>query len=383
MRNRIDLDHAATTSVSPEVMEAMRPFFTEMYGNPSGVYATGREAHRALDQARKQAAGAIGADQREIFFTSGGSESDNWALTGTALARRESGNHIITSAIEHHAVLHTCKYLEKMGFQVTYLPVDGYGRISPEDLEAAIRPDTVLISLMAANNEIGTVQDVRAFGAIAHAHGIPFHTDAVQVMGMIPVDVEAWQADLLSLSAHKFHGPKGVGLLYIRRGIRIDPLIHGGSQERGMRAGTENLPGIAGMGKAMEIAAANIPERAARVLALRNRLIHGVKEAIPGIRVNGHPAERLPGNAHFTLPDVDGEAMLLRMDLEGIAVSSGSACTSGSSEPSHVLQAIGLTEAETKGSIRLTLGEENTEEEIDEAVRTLAEIVRDLRRLRL
>ena len=382
MRNRIYLDHAATTAVSPEVLEAMMPCLTESYGNASGVYATGREAHRILDRARKQAAEAIGAAPQEIYFTSGGSESDSWALIGTAMANREKGNHIITSAIEHHAILRTCEWLEKQGFTITRLPTDNYGRIQPEDLERAIRPETILISIMAANNEIGTIQPAAAFGKIAREHGIPFHTDAVQAMGAIPVDVNEWQADLLSLSAHKFHGPKGTGLLYIRKGTRIDPLIHGGAQERGLRAGTENVAGIAGMGKAMEIAAAGIPERTVRVSALRERLKAGLQAAIPGIRINGHVTERLAGNLHVTIPGADGEAMLLRLDLAGIAASSGSACTSGSTEPSHVLEAIGKTDEEIKSSLRMTIGEENTEAEIDETIQTLAKIAADLRRMR-
>ena len=379
MRNRIYLDHAATTAVSPEVLEAMLPFFSESFGNPSGVYATGREAHRAVDRARRQAAEAIGALPQEIYFTSGGSESDSWALTGAAFAGRARGNHLITSSVEHHAVLHTCRWLEKQGFQVTYLPVDSFGRVDPEELERAIRPETILISVMAANNEIGTLEPAEQIGGIARAHGIPFHTDAVQAMGVLPVDVNAWKVDMLSLSAHKFHGPKGVGLLYVRKGIRLDSLIHGGAQERGMRAGTENVPGIAGMGKAMELAAAGIPERAEKLRKLRDRLIRGLREAVPGIRLNGHPTERLPGCAHFSIPGADGEAALLRMDLAGIAVSGGSACTSGSTEPSHVLRAIGLEPELAKGGLRFTLGEENTEEEIDEALRVLPAIVKDLR----
>ena len=382
MKNRIYMDHAATTAVSPEVMEAMLPYFMDIYGNPSGVYATAREAHRAVDRARKQAAEAIGAMPEEIYFTSGASESDSWALIGSAAANRERGNHIIISSIEHHAVLHACKYLEEAGFKATVLPADEYGRVNPEDLERAVRPETILISIMAANNEIGTLQQVEAFGKTARRHGIPFHTDAVQAMGNIPVEVNAWNVDMLSLSAHKFNGPKGIGILYIRRGTRISPLIHGGSQERGLRAGTENLPGIVGMGKAMELAAAGIPDRVKKEAALRDRLITGLQEAIPDIRLNGHSTERLPGNAHFTLPDVDGEALLLRLDLEGIAVSSGSACTSGSTEPSHVLTAIGLKPEEAKNSLRITLGEENTEAEVDEVLRILPAIARELREYR-
>ena len=382
MRNRIYLDHAATTAVSPEVMEEMAPFFTDSYGNPSAVYATGREAHRALDQARKRAAAAIGASPSEIYFTSGGSESDSWALIGTAFANREKGNHLITTRIEHHAVLNTCGWLEKQGFRVTYLPVDPSGRVRPEEAERAITEDTILVSVMAANNEIGTLQPVEEIGRICREKGVLFHTDAVQAMGVIPVDAGAWGADLLSLSAHKFHGPKGTGLLYVRKGTRLDPLIHGGSQERGLRAGTENLAGIAGMGKAMELAAAGIPERAERLRTLRNRLIRGVTESIPGAVLNGDPERRLPGNAHFLFPGIDGEALLLRMDLAGIAVSGGSACTTGSLEPSHVMEALGRGEREARSSLRLSLGEENTEQEIDETVQTLARIVKELRGMR-
>lgn len=382
MRNRIYLDHAATTAVSPEVLEEMKPYFAECFGNPSAVYATGREAHRAVDQARKRAAEAIGASPSEIYFTSGGSESDSWAIIGTAFANRKRGNHIITTAIEHHAVLNTCRWLEKQGFRVTYLPADELGRVRPEDAERAVTENTVLISVMAANNEIGTLQPVAEIGGVARAKGIPFHTDAVQAMGAIPVSVDAWHADLLSLSAHKFHGPKGTGLLYVRSGTRLDPLIHGGAQERGLRAGTENPAGIAGMGKAMELAAAGIPERARKVSGLRDRLIRGVMNRIPGALLNGDPERRLPGNAHFIFPETDGEALLLRMDLAGIAVSGGSACTTGSVEPSHVLAAIGRQEAEARSSLRITIGEENTEEEIDETVRTLECIIGDMQRLR-
>lgn len=379
MRNRIYMDHAATTAVLPEVMEAMTPYFAESFGNPSGVYATGREAHRALDLARKRAAEAIGALPEEIYFTSGGSESDSWALIGAAFAGRARGNHLITSSVEHHAVLHTCRWLEKQGFQVTYLPVDSFGRVDPEELERAVRPETILISVMAANNEIGTLQPVERIGETARARGIPFHTDAVQAMGVLPVDVNRWKADMLSLSAHKFHGPKGTGLLYVRKGIRLDSLIHGGAQERGMRAGTENTAGIAGMGKAMELAAAGVRERAEKIRRLRDMLIRGLEETVPGIRLNGHPTERLPGNAHFSIPGADGEAALLRMDLAGIAVSGGSACTSGSTEPSHVLRAIGLDAGAAEGGLRITLGEENTGEEIGEVLRVLPAIVRELR----
>lgn len=379
MKDRIYLDYAATTPVSPEVMQAMEPYFRECFGNPSSIHGTGREAHKAMDRARKQTAEAIGAQAREIRFTGGGSESDNWALKGTAFAMRQKGNHIITSAIEHHAVLHTCQWLEKQGFQVTYLPVDGEGRVDPAEVEKAIRQDTILISVMTANNEIGTVEPVREIGRIAREHGVLFHTDAVQAAGAIPINVADMQADLMSLSGHKIHGPKGIGALYIREGVRIDPLIHGGEQEMGMRAGTENVAGIVGMGKAMELATANLEERSRRIAGLRDRLILGIQERIDGVRVNGSRRTRLPNNCSLSFDGIEGEALLLRLDLAGIAASSGSACASGSVDPSHVLMAIGLKPEEAKGSLRLTLGDETTGEEIDETVVKVAEIVEDLR----
>ncbi len=380
MTNRIYLDHASTTSLSPEVFREMTPYLTEVFGNPSSIHSFGREAHRALDRARRTVAGLLGAGPQEIYFTSGGSESDNWAVFGTALARGERGGHVITSAVEHHAVLRACQALERRGFDVTYLPVDSLGRVDPEEVEKALRPDTFLISIMTANNEIGTLQPVREIGEIARSRGIPFHTDAVQAAGAMPLNVDDLRADLLSLSAHKFHGPRGVGVLYVRRGTRIDPLITGGAQERGLRAGTENLAGIVGLSKALEAASEGIPERNARVSALRDLLIRGIREQVPDAVLNGDPVRRLPGNAHFTFPDTDGEALLLRLDLAGIACSGGSACTSGSSEPSHVLEALGQPPALSKGGLRLTLGEENTEEEIREVLRVLPMIVRDLRR---
>ena len=380
MRDRIYLDHAATTPLAPEALAEMMPFWMESCGNPSSIHATGREAHRALDTARKRVAAAIGAEPGEIYFTSGGSESDNWALKGAADALRDRGRHIVTSAVEHHAVLHACRWLEKQGFEATYLPVDAMGRVDPEDVRKAIRKDTILISVMTANNEIGTVQPVREIGETAHEHGILFHTDAVQAVGAIPVDVREMKADLLSLSAHKFYGPKGVGALYVRRGTRLENLIHGGAQERGLRAGTENVPCVAGMGRAIGKAAAELKENAARITALRDQMIQGIREQIPEAVLNGDPVHRLPGNVHFTFPDVDGEALLLRLDLAGIAASGGSACTSGSTEPSHVLQAIGQPPELSRGGLRLTMGRENTPEEIRETVQILCDIVRDLRR---
>ena len=382
MMDRIYLDYAATAPVLPEVLDAMLPFFVQQYGNPSGIHGTGREAHKAVEQARRQMAAALGAESREILFTSGGTESDNLAIQGTAFALREKGNHIITSRIEHPAVLNTCRWLEKQGFRVTYLTPDAFGRISPAAVEAAVTGETILVSIMTANNEIGTLQPVTEIGKICREKGIVFHTDAVQAAGQMKIDVHEMNADLLSLSAHKFHGPKGTGSLYIRKGTRLDPLIHGGSQERKLRAGTENVPGIAGMGKAMELAEAGREENTSRIRELRDLLIRLVRQRIPDARLNGHPEERLANNCHFSFPGVESEALLLRLDLAGIAASGGSACTSGSMEPSHVLQAIGLEEELLKGSIRLTLGSGTTREEIEKTAQILAEIVEDLRRLR-
>ena len=379
MKNRIYLDHAATTPVSKAVLEAMLPFFTDSFGNASSVYGTGREARKAVEAARRQVAAAIGAEPRDILFTGGGSESDNLAVKGTAFALMEKGKHIITTAVEHPAVLNTCRWLEKQGFEVTYIMPDAEGRIDPEDVRNAVREDTVLISVMAANNEIGTLEPVEEIGRIAREKGIAFHIDAVQAVGAIPVDVIAWNADLLSLSAHKFNGPKGIGALYVRRGTRLDSLIHGGEQERGLRAGTENVPAIVGLGKAIGDAAAGLRENAERTRALRDRLTEGILSAVPGAKLNGPREERLPNNCSVSFDRIDGEALLLRLDLAGIAGSSGSACTAGSQEISHVLKAIGLTEEQAKGSLRLTVGPENTEEEIDETVRAVKEIVEDLR----
>ena len=379
MKNRIYLDHAATTPVSKAVLEAMLPFFTESFGNASSVYGTGREARKAVETARRQVAAAIGAEPRDILVTGGGSESDNLAVKGTAFALQEKGKHIITTAVEHPAVLNTCKWLEKQGFEVTYLRPDTEGRIRPEDVLEAIREDTVLISVMAANNEIGTLEPVEKIGKIAREKGIAFHIDAVQAVGAIPVDVNTWNADLLSLSAHKFNGPKGIGALYVRRGTRLDSLIHGGEQERGLRAGTENVPAIVGLGKAIEDAVSGLEQNTERTKALRDRLTEGILSAVPGAKLNGPREGRLPNNCSVSFDRIDGEALLLRLDLAGIAGSSGSACTAGSQEISHVLKAIGLTEEQAKGSLRLTVGPENTEEEIDEAVRAVKEIVEDLR----
>ena len=377
--DRIYMDNAATTAVSPEVLQAMLPYFTDIYGNPSSIHSTGRDARRAVDAARKQVAAAIGAQPTEIYFTAGGSESDNWAIKGTAFAKRAKGNHIITSQIEHHAVLHTCAWLEKQGFEVTYLPVDEFGRVRVEDVEKAITDKTILISIMAANNEIGTLQPITEIGKLAKSRGILFHTDAVQAMGAIPIDVNAMNIDMLSMSGHKFHGPKGIGVLYVRKGVHPDIFMHGGAQERGQRAGTENLAGIVGIGKAIELATQNLEANAARMSRLRDKLIDGILAEIPDVRLNGHRTERLPNNVNVSIRYIEGEAMLLRLDLAGIAGSSGSACTSGSLDPSHVLLAIGLPHEIAHGSLRLSLGTDTTEEQVDEVLRVLPGIVKDLR----
>ncbi|HIS19898.1 MAG TPA: cysteine desulfurase NifS [Candidatus Spyradocola merdavium] len=376
---RIYLDNAATTRVRPEVAEAVLPAMTETYGNASSVHSFGREAKKAMEKARAQVAAAIGAKKEEIYFTAGGSEADNWAIKGAAHALRRKGLHIITTAIEHHAVLHTCQALEKEGFEVTYLPVDEYGLVTPEQVEAAIRPDTILVSVMAANNEIGTIEPIAEIGAVCRAHKVLFHTDAVQAVGHMPLDVAAMQIDMLSLSGHKFYAPKGVGALYIRTGVRIENLIEGGAQERSRRAGTENVPAIVGMGKAIELITAEMAEENARISGLRDRLIAGILDAIPESRLNGHPTKRLPGNVNVSIRYIEGEALLLSLDMAGIAASSGSACTSGSLDPSHVLLAIGLPHEIAHGSLRLTIGRDNTQDEIDRVLEELPKIVSRLR----
>ena len=375
----IYLDHSATTFVKPEVLEAMIPYFTEHFGNPSSLYGIARHSKKAIDTARMQTAKALGADPDEIYFTSGGSESDNWAIKGVALANRKRGNHIITTQIEHHAVLHTCQYLEKEGFEITYLPVDRYGLVDPGDLEKAITDKTILISVMYANNEIGTTEPVVELGAVARKHKVYFHTDAVQAIGNIPIDVQSQNIDLLSLSAHKFYGPKGIGALYIKKGVRIDNLIHGGGQERKRRAGTENIAGIVGLGKAIELATADIPGHNARIKAMRDRLIRGVLDKIPHSLLNGHPEKRLPGNFNVSFEFIEGESMLLLLDDEGVCASTGSACTSGSLQPSHVLLATGLPVEISHGSLRLTLGDANTEADVDFVLEVLPRIVKKLR----
>ena len=378
--NRVYMDNAATTPVSPAVLEKMLPYFSECYGNANSIHSTGLDARKALNAARKKVAAALNCNPEEVYFTSGGSESDNWALKGVAFANRKKGNHIITSAIEHHAILHTCEWLEKQGFEITYVPVDADGLVNPADVEAAITDKTILISIMAANNEIGTIEPIEEIAKIAHAHHVLFHTDAVQAIGAIPVDVRAIGCDLLSLSGHKFHGPKGVGALYIKQGTRIDNLIHGGAQERGRRASTENVAGIVGMAEAIELATANIPEKAARISALRDQLIDGLT-ALPYVHLNGHRAKRLPGNVNVSVRFIEGESLLLRLDLAGVAASSGSACTSGSLDPSHVLLAIGLPHEIAHGSLRLSLSDTTTQEEVDYVLSVLPGIIEYLRNM--
>ncbi len=379
MTERIYVDNAATTKVAPEVLEAMLPYFTQDYGNPSSIYAEGRKAKSAIEHAREQVAAAIGADPKEIYFTGSGSEADNWAIRSTARALKSKGNHIITSAVEHHAVLHTCKDLESQGYEVTYLPVDKYGMVSPDDVKSAIKDTTVLISIMLANNEIGTIMPIAEIGEIAKAAGIVFHTDAVQAIGNIPVDVNAMNVDMLSLTGHKFHGPKGSGALYVRNGVKLMSFITGGAQERMRRAGTENVPGIVGLGKAIELATANIPEKQQKLTALRDAYIKKVLETIPYSHLNGHPTKRLPGNANISFEFIEGEGMLLCLDMKGISASSGSACTSGSLDPSHVLLAIGLKHEEAHGSLRVSFGEDNTTDDVNYIADSLKEIVERLR----
>jgi len=359
----------------------MLPYFTKAYGNPSSVHSFGREARRALDKARKRTAEALKADPVEIYFTSGGSEADNWAIKGVALANKNKGDHIITTSIEHPAVLDTCRYLEKEGFKVTYLPVDQYGMVSVKDVEKAITDKTILISVMMANNEIGTIQPIKEIGQIAKEHKVYFHTDAVQAIGSIPIDVNDLNVDLLSLSAHKFYGPNGVGALYIRKGVKIGPYIHGGAQERNKRAGTENLAGIIGLGKAIELAVENMEKNNKKLIGMRDRLIKEIMSKVEYTRLNGHPEKRLPGNVNLSFEFIEGEALLLSLDLKGIAGSSGSACTSGSLDPSHVLLAIGLSHEIAHGSLRLTLGDDNTDQEIDYVIEVLPEIVNRLREM--
>ena len=379
MKKIIYLDNAATTKTSPEVVEAMLPYFTEQYGNASAIYSIGSSNKEVISRARKDIADVLGAKENEIYFTAGGSESDNWALKATCEAYGAKGKHIITSKIEHHAILHTCEYLEKQGFEVTYVDVDEDGVIKMDDLKAAIRPDTILISVMFANNEIGTMQPIREIGALAHEHGILFHTDAVQAFGQVPINVDDLNIDMLSSSAHKLHGPKGIGFLYIRKGVKIRSFVHGGAQERKRRAGTENVPGIVGFAKAAKIAQETMEERRAKEIELRDYLIDRIMAEIPYTKLNGHRTNRLPNNANFSFQFIEGESMLILLDDKGICASSGSACTSGSLDPSHVLLAIGLPHEIAHGSLRLTLSEETTKEDIDFTVDQLKAIVERLR----
>jgi len=381
MSKKIYLDNAATTRVKKEVIDEVNKYFQELYGNPSSqLYELGRKSKEAVENARKTVADFINADEKEIYFTGGGSEADNWALKGIAFANFNKGkNHIITTKIEHHAILHTCEYLEKFGIQTTYLNVDKYGMIDLGELKEAIRPETMLISIMFANNEIGTIQPIEQIGEIAKENGIVFHVDAVQALGSVKIDVKKQHIDLLSVSAHKLGGPKGVGALFIRKGVKIDNFVHGGGQERGRRAGTEGVQNIAGFGKAVELAERDFDKRIERLTALRNKFIEGIKSNIPEVVLNGHPTERLPNNVNFSYKYVEGESILLLLDMEGIAASSGSACTSGSLDPSHVLLATGLDHGTAHGSIRFTLSEEITEEDIDYTVETMKNIIARLR----
>lgn len=381
MQEMIYLDHAATTPLRPEVREAMLPYLSECYGNPSSIYRIGREARKAVDDARETVAQILGASPREIVFTSGGSESDNLAILGVAFANREKGRHVITSAVEHHAVLDTVKYLEKWGFDVTVLPVDSDGMVDPEDVRKALTKETILVSIMHANNEVGTIQPISKIAPIVKEHGAYFHTDAVQTVGHIPVNVAELGVDLLTLSAHKFYGPKGTGALYVRRGVRYDPLIHGGGQERGRRAGTENVAGIVGMARALELAVAEMEDEGKRLTELRDYLIEGIESKIPHVRVNGHRTERLPNNVNVCFQYIEGESLLLNLDMNNVAASSGSACTSGSLDPSHVLLAMGLSHEIAHGSLRLTLGRSTTRGQLDYVLEILPGIVQKLRKM--
>lgn len=381
MKKVIYMDNAATTRTAPEVVEAMLPYFSEYYGNPSSVYELAGASKKAINEAREKISQVIGAKPNEIYFTAGGSEADNWAIKETYEAYKEKGNHIITTKVEHHAVLHTCQWLEKQGAKVTYLDVDENGIIRLEDLERAITPETILISVMAANNEIGSLMPIKEIGMIAKEHGILFHTDAVQAFGQIPLDVDECHIDMLSSSAHKINGPKGIGCLYIRKGLKLRSFIHGGAQERKRRAGTENVPGIVGYGKAAELAMTTMKERTAGEREVRDYMIEKIKKEVPYCRLNGHPVLRLPNNVNFSFRFIEGESLLIMLDMEGICASSGSACTSGSLDPSHVLLAIGLPHEIAHGSLRLTIGEEITKEDVDFVVEKIKGIVERLRNM--
>ena len=377
---RVYLDNAATTMVRPEVVSAMLPYYTDYFGNPSSLHGFARDAAKGLDDAREKVAKALHASASEIIFTGGGSEADNMVLRGVASAYAKKGKHIITSSVEHHAILHTLAAMEKEGVaEVTYLPVDEYGLVTPAQVAEAIRPDTVLVSIMFANNEVGTIMPIPEIGAVCHEKGVLFHTDAVQAVGHVPIDVQEMHIDMLSLAAHKFHGPKGVGALYLKKGVRLPALIIGGGQERHKRAGTENVPGIVGLATALEIAVDHMSENAQKEIALRDKLIAGIPARIPFVKLNGHPEKRLPNNVNFSIRYIEGESILLMLDLNGIAASSGSACTSGSLDPSHVLLAMGLTHEVAHGSLRLTLSEYTTEQEIDYTLDILPQIIEKLR----
>ena len=379
MKDIIYFDNAATTPIRPEVYEEMKPYIETYFGNASSVYGIARESKKAIDKAREQVAKALNARTEEIFFTGCGSESDNWVLKGVAAALKDKGNHIITTCIEHHAILHTCEFLEENGFEVTYLPVDEYGKVSVDDLLKAIRPTTILVSVMFANNEIGTIEPIKEIGAVCREKGIYFHTDAVQAVGHVKIDVQDMNIDFLSLSGHKLGAPKGIGALYIRKGCKIKNLIHGGGQERGRRAGTENLIGIVALGKAIEMAVAEMEETTKKLTYLRDKVITNILENVDYARLNGHLTDRLPGNVNISFEFIEGESMLLLLDSHGICASSGSACTSGSLDPSHVLLAIGLPHEKAHGSLRITLGHQNTEEEVDKLLEVLPPIVQRLR----
>ena len=379
MNKLIYLDNAATTKTAQEAVDAMLPYFTEYYGNASSIYSLGAESKKAMTEAREEIAGSIGASAQEIYFTAGGSESDNWALVATAEAYESKGKHIITSKIEHHAILHTCEYLEKRGFSITYIDVDENGVLKLDELKKAIRPDTILISVMFANNEIGTIEPIKEIGEIAREHGILFHTDAVQAYGHVQTRVDELPIDMMSASGHKINGPKGIGFLYIRKGVKIRSFVHGGAQERSRRAGTENIPGIVGLAAAVKKNFANMEERTRKETELRDYLIERIEKEIPYCRLNGHRTDRLPNNVNFSFQFIEGESLLIMLDMKGICASSGSACTSGSLDPSHVLLAIGLPHEIAHGSLRMTLSEENTKEEIDFVADELKGIVERLR----
>lgn len=375
------LDHAATTSLRPQVLEAMLPYFNKKYGNPASIYSLGGDCEKAIEETRNKVALALNSQSKEIFFTGSGTESDNWAIKGVAYANKSKGNHIITTSIEHHAVLNSCQYLERDGFEITYLPVDEYGFITVEQVEKAIKSNTILISIMFANNEIGTVQPIAEIGKLAREKGIYFHTDAVQAVGNVPINVVDMNIDLLSLSAHKFYGPKGVGVLYIRKGVKIESFLHGGAQERGLRASTENVPAIVGLGRAIEIASESLEKQSRKLMSLRDRTIEEIMNRIPYVKLNGHRTQRLPGNVNLSFKFIEGESVLLMLDMKGISVSTGSACSSGSLDPSHVILAIGVSPELANGSLRITFGEENTQEDVDYLMEVLPAIVERLREM--